>query len=120
MLCFGFFRENKCAMEKYHLHDQDKRLCDEDVQQRNPNKNTKPKEDSANEEDSDADVGEFSHPIPWQKLEAEELDCDYALLFSKEEADDLFTRLEEEVVYSSGTISALSVENMTGNSDIFK
>lgn len=108
MFCFGFFRKNKSSMKKYHLHEQDKRMCSDTILQRSQKKKTKLEEDkSANEEDSDADGGEFSHPIPWQKLEAEELDCDYALLFSKGEADDLFTRLEEEVVYSAGIISAL-------------
>ncbi|XP_053466192.1 DNA oxidative demethylase ALKBH2 isoform X3 [Ictalurus furcatus] len=42
---------------------------------------------------------EFPHPIPWQKIEAQELDCDYGLLFSKEEANRLFMQLEEEVEY---------------------
>ncbi|KAL7836447.1 hypothetical protein AOLI_G00277310 [Acnodon oligacanthus] len=42
---------------------------------------------------------EFSHPIPWRKIEAEGLDCDHGLLFTKEEADRLFSRLEEEVEY---------------------
>lgn len=45
---------------------------------------------------------EFSQPIPWQKFEAEGLDCDYSLLFDKEEADRLFNQLEEEVVYFTG------------------
>lgn len=54
------------------------------------------------EEDGDTKLGEFSHPVPWQKIEAEGLDCDYALIFSKKEADELFKHLEEEVVYSTG------------------
>ena len=45
---------------------------------------------------------EFSHPIPWRKIEAEGLDCDHGLLFSTEEADRLFSRLEEEVEYFTG------------------
>lgn len=45
---------------------------------------------------------DFSQPIPWQKIEAESLDCDYSLLFHKEEADHLFSQLEEEVVYFTG------------------
>lgn len=49
---------------------------------------------------------EFSQPIPWQKFEAEGLDCDYSLLFDKEEADRLFNQLEEEVVYFTGIESA--------------
>ncbi|KAJ8378262.1 hypothetical protein AAFF_G00244660 [Aldrovandia affinis] len=44
-------------------------------------------------------AAEFSHPLPWRKIEAEGLDCDYALLFSKDEADRLFKQLEEEVEY---------------------
>lgn len=46
---------------------------------------------------------EFPHPIPWQKIEAQGLDCDYSLLFSKEEANRLFMQLEEEVEYFTGT-----------------
>lgn len=58
------------------------------------------------EEDEHATLAaEFSHPVPWQKLEAEGFDCDYARLFSKEEADHLFNKLEEEVVYLTGTKS---------------
>ncbi|KAM3867521.1 DNA oxidative demethylase ALKBH2 [Diretmus argenteus] len=53
------------------------------------------KEDAEEDEEDE----EFSDPVPWQKIEAEQLDCDYALLFSKEEADLLFKQLEEEVVY---------------------
>lgn len=55
------------------------------------------------EEEEDVALAEFSHPVPWQKIEAEGLDCDYALLFSKVEADHLFNKLEEEVVYCTGT-----------------
>nr|XP_023689152.1 DNA oxidative demethylase ALKBH2 [Paramormyrops kingsleyae]XP_023689153.1 DNA oxidative demethylase ALKBH2 [Paramormyrops kingsleyae]XP_023689154.1 DNA oxidative demethylase ALKBH2 [Paramormyrops kingsleyae] len=52
------------------------------------------------EEDEESPImAEFSNPIPWQKIEAEELDCDYALLFSKQQADELFKRLEKEVEY---------------------
>jgi len=60
------------------------------------------------EEDDEED--EFSHPVPWQKVEAEGLDCDYALLLSTEEADQLFKQLEEEVVYSTGTAPHLLLQ----------
>lgn len=54
-------------------------------------------------EESEFEVEEeFSQPIPWQKIEAEGLDCDYSLLFHKEEADRLFSQLEAEVVYFTG------------------
>ncbi|XP_056276088.1 DNA oxidative demethylase ALKBH2 isoform X2 [Pseudoliparis swirei] len=59
------------------------------------------------EEDDEED--EFSHPVPWQKVEAEGLDCDYALLLSTEEADQLFKQLEEEVVYSTGEEATVQV-----------
>lgn len=65
----------------------------------------KMKQEEEEEEGENASSAEFSHPVPWQKIEAEGLDCDYALLFSKEEADRLFRQLEEEVVYSTGTTS---------------
>lgn len=52
---------------------------------------------------------EFSHPIPWQKIEADGLDCDYSLLFDKEEADHLFNQLEEEVEYFTGDQAKLQV-----------
>lgn len=57
------------------------------------------------EEDEHGTPEEFSNPVPWQKIEAEGLDCDYAQLFSKDEADYLFQKLEEELVYSTGTKS---------------
>lgn len=59
--------------------------------------------DLVEEEEVVDSSGEFSHPVPWQKIEAEGLDCDYAQLFSKKEADHLFKTLEEEIVYSTGT-----------------
>lgn len=62
------------------------------------------------EEEEDVTLAEFAHPVPWQKIEAEGLDCDYALLFSKVEADHLFNKLEEEVVYSTGTTSTVQLE----------
>lgn len=55
--------------------------------------------DAVDEEGED----EFPHPIPWQKIESQGLDCDYGLLFSKEEANRLFMQLEEEVEYFTGT-----------------
>ena len=60
-------------------------------------------------EQEDADCAEFSRPVPWHKVEAEGLDCDYALLFPKEEADDLFKKLEEEVVYLTGDDATVQV-----------
>ncbi|XP_070689485.1 DNA oxidative demethylase ALKBH2 [Pempheris klunzingeri] len=70
---------------------------------------TKQEEEEEEEEDGDGALAEFSNPVPWQKIEAEGLDCDYALLFSKKEADHLFKQLEEEVVYSTGEESMVQV-----------
>ncbi|KAA0717304.1 DNA oxidative demethylase ALKBH2 [Triplophysa tibetana] len=59
--------------------------------------------------------GEFSQPIPWQKVESEGLDCDYSLLFHKEEADCLFRQLEDEVVYFTGDKAKVHVYGKTHN-----
>lgn len=61
------------------------------------------------EEEKETDFGEFANPVPWQKIESEGLDCDYALLFPKEEADVLFKKLEEEVVYATGEEAQVQV-----------
>lgn len=61
------------------------------------------REDSVEEDEEEDPSGEFSHPVPWKKIEAEGLDCDYAQLFSKKEGDHLFKMLEEEIVYAIGT-----------------
>uniref|UniRef100_A0A3Q3E247 AlkB homolog 2, alpha-ketoglutarate dependent dioxygenase n=1 Tax=Labrus bergylta TaxID=56723 RepID=A0A3Q3E247_9LABR len=66
-------------------------------------------QEEGDDEDEHSALAEFSHPVPWQKVEAEGLDCDYAQLFSKEEADQLFKRLEEEVVYSTGEEAKVQV-----------
>ncbi|XP_062273389.1 DNA oxidative demethylase ALKBH2 [Scomber scombrus] len=71
------------------------------------NERIKQEEDA--EEDEDEASTEFSHPVHWQKIEAEGLDCDYALLFSKKEADHFFKLLEEEVVYSTGEEAKVQV-----------
>uniref|UniRef100_A0A8P4FWP3 DNA oxidative demethylase ALKBH2 n=1 Tax=Dicentrarchus labrax TaxID=13489 RepID=A0A8P4FWP3_DICLA len=84
-------------MEEFVVRGQNKRSPANDA--RSPRKKIK-LERMKQEEEEEED--EFSHPVPWQKIEAEGLDCDYALLFSKEEADHLLKQLEEEVVYSTG------------------
>lgn len=76
--------------------------------ERSPQKKIKLESDDRmkEEEDEHGTPGEFSNPVPWKKIEAEGLDCDYAQLFSKNEADYLFQKLEEEVVYLTGTKSS--------------
>lgn len=67
------------------------------------------KDDRMKEEEEEHDIpAEFANPVPWQKIETEGLDCDYAQLFSKDKADHLFHKLEEELVYSTGTKSLFS------------
>lgn len=58
------------------------------------------------------EADEFPHPIPWRKIEAHGLDCDYGLLFSKEEANRLLMQLEEEVEYFTGTDGTQLSENL--------
>lgn len=68
------------------------------------------KEDECNaEEDEERGLAEFANPVPWQKIESEGLDCDYALLFPKEEADKLFKNLEKEIVYATGEEAQVQV-----------
>lgn len=61
-------------------------------------------EDCGEEEGESSLLEEFSHPIPWRKIEAEGLDCDYCQLFMKEEANELFNALEKEVEYFTGEL----------------
>lgn len=82
-----------------------KRSCINDA--RSPQKKIKLETDDERLKQEEDEEDEFSHPVPWQKIEAEGLDCDYAQLFSKEEADHLLNKLEEEVVYATGTTSNL-------------
>uniref|UniRef100_A0A3Q2YVB0 DNA oxidative demethylase ALKBH2 n=1 Tax=Hippocampus comes TaxID=109280 RepID=A0A3Q2YVB0_HIPCM len=78
-----------------------KQSCPDDTETTTPSKKLKPEEIEGKEEAVDAEEDDFSDPIPWQKIESEGLDCDYALLFTKHEADHLFQKLEKEVVYST-------------------
>ncbi|CAL1616029.1 unnamed protein product [Knipowitschia caucasica] len=82
----------------------------------NINKTKKPKVEKDVEEftagddcDEETALAEFANPVPWQKIEAEGFDCDYALLFPKEEADILFRKLEEEVEYATGKEAQVQV-----------
>lgn len=93
MFYYCLYTEN---MDKFVVRQQHKDMKDVKSRQK-----IKLESDEKVKEEDEED--EFSHPVPWQKIEAEGLDCDYALLFSKEEADRLFSKLEEEVVYSTGT-----------------
>ncbi|XP_061674335.1 DNA oxidative demethylase ALKBH2 isoform X2 [Syngnathoides biaculeatus] len=92
------------AMEKF-AH---KCTCTDDAEIR-PLKKLKRGEENVQEELADAEDEEFSDPVPWRKIESENLDCDYALLFTKEEADRLFQKLEEEVIYSTGEEAKVQV-----------
>lgn len=101
-------------MEKFVIQDRNKRRCTSETPAGSPRKKIKQERDEKikeeDSEDEDAAFAEFSNPVPWQKIEAEGLDCDYALLFSKEEADCLFRQLEEEVVYATGTSTLFSLK----------
>ncbi|XP_024130591.1 DNA oxidative demethylase ALKBH2 [Oryzias melastigma] len=96
-------------MENCVLQSQNKHLPTKNSPERRDWKRMKLEDDDGIQEKDDTEGGEFSHPIPWQKIEAEGLDCDYALIFSKKEADELFEHLEEEVVYSTGEEAKVQV-----------
>ncbi|XP_054467063.1 DNA oxidative demethylase ALKBH2 [Anoplopoma fimbria] len=81
--------------------------CNNDA--RCPQKRIKLESDERVKQQEDDEEDEFSHPVPWQKIESEGLDCDYALLLSKEEADHIYKKLEEEVVYSTGEEAKVQV-----------
>lgn len=40
--------------------------------------------------------------LSWQPVRAESLNCDYTVLFSKAEADEIFRELEKDVEYFTG------------------
>ncbi|XP_077417518.1 DNA oxidative demethylase ALKBH2 [Vanacampus margaritifer] len=81
--------------------------CSDDTE--SPSKKLKPEGVEGKEQAVDAEEDDFSDPVPWQKIESEGLDCDYALLFTKEEADHLFQKLEQEVVYLTGEEAKVKV-----------
>ncbi|XP_051923751.1 DNA oxidative demethylase ALKBH2 isoform X2 [Hippocampus zosterae] len=85
-----------------------KQSCPDDTEI-TPSMKIKPEEIEGKEEAADAEEDDFSDPIPWQKIESEGLDCDYALLFTQHEADHLFQKLEKEVVYSTGDEAKVQV-----------
>ncbi|XP_072456286.1 DNA oxidative demethylase ALKBH2 isoform X1 [Notamacropus eugenii] len=45
----------------------------------------------------------------WRKIQAENLDCDYTVLFGRKEADELLQTLEKEVEYFEGDLSRVQV-----------
>ncbi|KAB1255553.1 DNA oxidative demethylase ALKBH2 [Camelus dromedarius] len=45
----------------------------------------------------------------WRHIRAEGLDCDYTVLFGKEEADEIFQELEKEVEYFTGALARVQV-----------
>uniref|UniRef100_A0A8D0GVY2 DNA oxidative demethylase ALKBH2 n=1 Tax=Sphenodon punctatus TaxID=8508 RepID=A0A8D0GVY2_SPHPU len=46
---------------------------------------------------------------PWRCIRAEELNCDYKILFAKAEADQIFQELEKEVEYFEGELTKLHI-----------
>ncbi|KAM9823130.1 DNA oxidative demethylase ALKBH2 isoform X1 [Syngnathus typhle] len=86
-----------------------KQPCPDDTEITSPPKKLKLERIEVKEQSVDAQEDDFSDPVPWQKVESEGLDCDYALLFTKQEADHLFQKLEEEVVYSTGEEAKVQV-----------
>ncbi|CAE1260621.1 ALKBH2 [Acanthosepion pharaonis] len=48
-------------------------------------------------------------PLVWKKLEAEDLDCDYTLLYTKAEADALLSECEQTISYNTGQLARVQV-----------
>lgn len=48
-------------------------------------------------------------PLVWKKLQAEDLDCDYTLLYSKAEADALLLECEQTISYNTGQLARVQV-----------
>lgn len=99
-------------MDKF-LTQTRKRSCVDRAEQQTEAEGKKLKQEDENEkedvEPAEEDLTEFSQPVPWKKIEAEGLDCDYALLFNTAEADSLYKQLEEEVVYLTGDKAKVQV-----------
>uniref|UniRef100_A0A7N4V011 DNA oxidative demethylase ALKBH2 n=1 Tax=Sarcophilus harrisii TaxID=9305 RepID=A0A7N4V011_SARHA len=53
--------------------------------------------------------GDLAAGCPWRKIRAESLDCDYTVLFAREEADELLQKLEKEVEYFEGDLARVLV-----------
>ena len=47
--------------------------------------------------------------IDWTKLSAENLDCDYTVLFNKGEADELLRKCSELLEYNTGDLAKVKV-----------
>lgn len=45
--------------------------------------------------------------MPWKKIRAEGLICDYTTLYGRAQADEIFQQLEKEVEYFEGECSSL-------------
>ncbi|XP_068095557.1 DNA oxidative demethylase ALKBH2 [Hyperolius riggenbachi] len=45
----------------------------------------------------------------WKRIQADNLSCDYTILFTKAEANEIFQKLEKELVYFSGDLSKVQV-----------
>ncbi|KAJ8286071.1 hypothetical protein GJAV_G00034230 [Gymnothorax javanicus] len=96
-------------MDPFQTQARKRSVQSTDLDKAQNNKRFKVCEEEEGEREEASIDDEFSHPVPWQKIEAEGLDCDYAQLFSKDEADWLFRRLEEEVEYFTGEMTQVRV-----------
>ena len=48
-------------------------------------------------------------PLPFKEIQSDNLDCEYGLVYSREEALDLLQRCEEELSYFTGQLSKVFV-----------
>ena len=48
-------------------------------------------------------------PPTWKEIRAENLVCDYCILFDKSQADDIFTECEQILSYNDGDLSKIKI-----------
>ena len=51
----------------------------------------------------------LSDKVKWRKISAENLDCDYTILYSKSEADQLMGKCAELLEYNTGQLARVQI-----------
>lgn len=70
---------------------------------------TKRKRDESERESEDKNKLAKLNKLKWRKLSGENLDCDYIVLYSKEEADELLIKCAELLEYNTGQLAKVKV-----------
>ncbi|XP_071166600.1 DNA oxidative demethylase ALKBH2-like [Mytilus edulis] len=70
---------------------------------------TKRKRDESERESEDKNKLAKLNKLKWRKLSGENLDCDYIILYSKKEADELLIKCAELLEYNTGQLAKVKV-----------